>query len=280
MANDPAQARHFNEEEIGSILRRASELQGHGKEEGTIGLTLAELCRIAEEAGIDVRHVSAAIFELDMRSAEGPPNLWGGPFSLTLDRVVQGQVDEATWEAMLSEIRGTFSDVGHVVQRGSVWEWSRSKQAQGVQQAYVTATAEGGSTRLRIVWNEPIAAVPNYVLAGSLGLILIPIIFDSLGMVSFTGVALFLTLITMLYALARWTVMRKTRKKKGEVHKLMFRLEQVLSETEPSHAVARALENLGAPLPEEERLRLDISDPEQDGAQPARQAARRTQTSE
>lgn len=279
MANDPQQARHFDEDAISAILHRASELQGQGPDARMTGLTEAELGRIASEAGIDPRHVSTAIAERDMRAALERPDLWGGPFSLTLDRVVAGQLNESTWEDVLSEIRAAFHEVGHSVQRGDVWEWSQGRQTQSGPQTYITATPEGCNTRLRIVWNEPIVAVPSYVLAGTLGLVLIPVIFESLGLVSFTGAALYLSLIAMLYTLARWTVVRTVRKKKANVQQLMLKLEHVLSAGESDEHALLTEEPLASALPTEERLHIDLTDSTTDAMPPTAQAVKRNQRS-
>src|SRR6266566_2316594 len=58
-------ARRFSEKEVGLILQRAAELQQHdprGPAEG--GLSLADIEQIAAEAGIDPRHVQAAVATL------------------------------------------------------------------------------------------------------------------------------------------------------------------------------------------------------------------------
>lgn len=280
MANDPQQARHFDEDAISAILHRASELQGQGSDARTTGLTQAELARIASEAGIDPRHVLTAIAERDMHAALERPDLWGGPFSLTLDRVVSGQLDESTWENVLPEIRAAFQEAGHTVQRGDVWEWSQGRQTHGGPQTYITATPEGRNSRLRIVWNEPIVAVPSYVLAGTLGLILIPVIFESLGLVSFTGAALYLSLIAMLYTLARWTVVRAVRKKKANVQQLMLKLEQVFRAAKSDKQALLTEESLASALPTEKRLYIDLTDSTADSMPSTAQAVKRNQRSE
>lgn len=229
MTEEPDKTRFFNEKEISFIIKRATELQHIKQKEYTpVSLNESDLSKIAEDSGIQQEYISAAITELEIKSAEISTNFWGGPLSLTLDRTINGQLDEKIWEELLSEIRKTFKDSGHVSKRDHVWEWTRSQQKYGVQQTYVSATTAGDKTHIQIVWNESIAAVPIYVIAGSLGLISIPIIFESLGMVSPTGLMLFLTSIAVLFSVARFTVKRTAIKKKKVVRQLMGRLDRIL----------------------------------------------------
>lgn len=219
----------FDEREISAILKRAAEIQGADGPARAFGLSLVELQQLAAEAGIDPRSVAAAVAELD-RGGEGDHvNIWGGPLSLTLDRVVEGEVNEATWEAMVAAVRRSFNDTGEVQPWGQALEWTHSGRASGVQ-AHVTVTPRDGRTRIQVFWHEPVMAAPVYVIAGVFALIMIPVVFEALALVSLTGAFLYLAIVSTLFLLARWTLSRMAAKEKRNVRHLMAKLERIAAE--------------------------------------------------
>ena len=88
------------------MLKRATELQGaQGPAGGTSGLSLDELEQIAAEAGIDPNYVKAAALELEEGRTDTSYPVWGGPTSIDLERIVEGEMTEAKWEEAVGEIR-------------------------------------------------------------------------------------------------------------------------------------------------------------------------------
>lgn len=222
--------RSFDEGQIRAILKRAAELEGTDSETPPSGLTEDELAHVAAASGIDPRHVATAIAELDPLPQGSTP--WGGPLAGSLVWTVSGRVNDVQWEAMLADVRAAFGEVGAPSERGDVREWTRS--ARGSAQAHLTVTPVEKGTRLELGWNDTIQAVPPFVLAGTLSLILIPVVFEALGMVSIGGAALYLTLVAVLLGLARMVVARSARTQRRERADLMRRLEQITRDEESS----------------------------------------------
>ena len=84
--------RLFSEKEISTILERAADLQQTEDPSRTQGLSLTELQQIAAGAGIDPKHVAAAVAELTI-SDDNVVNFWGGPATLTITRTIPGEID-------------------------------------------------------------------------------------------------------------------------------------------------------------------------------------------
>ena len=120
MSESEGGRRRYSEEEVGLILRRATEIQ---RAEPTApdpeGLTLAELEEIASEAGIDPALLRRAATELhSLRPATAASRLAGAPLEIEIERVVEGEVPRDCLEELVPSIvaatpgRGTASAVG------------------------------------------------------------------------------------------------------------------------------------------------------------------------
>ena len=249
----------FNEREISVILKRAAEIQGADGPARAFGLSLAELQQLAAEAGIDPHSVAVAAAEMGQHHADEHRNLWGGPLTLTLDRVVEGEVDEAAWEEMVAAIRRTFNNTGTVQSWGKALEWTHGTGPASTQ-AHVTVTPRDGRTRIQVFWNDQLLAAPFYVITGVLSLIMIPIVFGALMMVSLAGAMLYLGLVASLFMLARWLLSRVAGKEKRQIRSLMARLEQIAAEHAPRREIA-AEAALSEPAPLAPLLSLDRDEP-------------------
>ena len=67
-------------------------------------MTLSELELIAEDSGIDPRYVKLAALEIEDGNESGMRNFWGGPLSCTIEREIDGEITDAIWERMVTEI--------------------------------------------------------------------------------------------------------------------------------------------------------------------------------
>src|SRR5262245_46169416 len=117
------------------------------------GLTLDELQRIGQEAGIDPARVAQAAERLDARGRSAPVRR-----SLGLPVGVSRVVDlpraptDREWERLISEFRTTFGTQGSTTTSGGLREWS-----QGNLHISVEPTADGEQLRLSTVKEDAIA---------------------------------------------------------------------------------------------------------------------------
>jgi hypothetical protein len=121
--------RRFGDEQVSLILQRAAELQSRDApdSEGSSVHTfsLSELEEIASEAGIAPRFLRQAARELEARSSGGDASaaLLGGPLTLTLERVVVGELSEDGFEQLLGEIQAAGIGHGNAAFVGRTMTW-------------------------------------------------------------------------------------------------------------------------------------------------------------
>ncbi len=129
MSSSPHQ-RHYSEEEIQAIFRRATERQeAAGSAHPHRGLTLDELKAIGAESGIDPAHVEAAVAEIergdmDAGSLSLLERVYGLPASIRVEHIVPGSMDDATWDDAVDVLRSVFNTRGQDETIGPIREWS------------------------------------------------------------------------------------------------------------------------------------------------------------
>jgi hypothetical protein len=143
--------RRYSEEEVGLILRRATEIQrAEPAAPDPAGLTLAELEEIAGEAGIDPALLRRAANELhSLRPATAGSRLAGAPLAIELERVVDGELPPERLEDLVPTIvaatpgRGTASAVG----RSLTWS---SQEGSNLTERQVLVSVQDGRTLIRV----------------------------------------------------------------------------------------------------------------------------------
>ncbi len=215
--------RLLDEKQISNLLKRAAELQEENPDSAGIGLTVRELQQIAKEAGIDPGLIAIALEEFDHAGGE-KTDLWGGPFSSSMGRSVPGELDVEHWEKMVAASRKSFEEIGHVDVRGNVREWIHAGRNF---KARVSAITREGKTKIEVSWAEPVIAVPVYTVSLVLSIIMLPVIFESLGLVNLGGALLYIGIVGMLFMVSRFLTSRMVRAKKTLVKSLMKQLEDI-----------------------------------------------------
>lgn len=130
MSSPSGRKRHYSEQEIQAIFRRATERQeAAGSADPHRGLTLDELKAIGAESGIDPAHVEAAVAEIergdmDAGSLSHLERVYGLPASIRVERIVPGSMDDATWDDALDVLRSVFNTRGQDETIGPIREWS------------------------------------------------------------------------------------------------------------------------------------------------------------
>ncbi|GAB5536004.1 MAG: hypothetical protein Rubg2KO_22530 [Rubricoccaceae bacterium] len=150
--------RTYSEREVASIIERAVERQAETDQmEGAPGLTLDEIERLGQDAGIDPAHLRAAAQEV---GAHG--RTFSGTSGMTrthvhVERWVDGPLIDEAWEDTVAHLRQHFGTEmsavmgmgGNQVQQiGQAHEWTHTSSL-GVQ-TRVTVSPRGDRTRLRI----------------------------------------------------------------------------------------------------------------------------------
>jgi hypothetical protein len=139
--------RQYDEQEIVAIFRQAAAGQESARRQLPKGggLTLAELERIGEEAGITPEYIARAAAALDRAVPTPPPTTHLG-FPVSVARAVDlpGLLSDEAWERLVADLRETFQATGEVRRDGSLREWRN-----GNLHALVEPTDSGHRLRLR-----------------------------------------------------------------------------------------------------------------------------------
>ncbi|MEO0556632.1 MAG: hypothetical protein AAF170_00470 [Bacteroidota bacterium] len=150
--------RTYSEREVAAIIERAVERQAETDQmEGAPGLTLEEIEKLGQEAGIDPAHLRAAAQEMGTRG-----RTYAGTSGMTrthvhVERWVDGPLIEEAWEDTVAHLRQHFGAEmnammgmggAEVQQVGQSHEWTHTSSL-GVQ-TRVTVSPRGDRTRLRI----------------------------------------------------------------------------------------------------------------------------------
>ncbi len=168
--SNAASLRRYDDQEVALILRRAAELQAD--EPTATGTSLADLEEIAREAGLDPALVRRAATDLATASPGVTPSRFLGEATrIHVERVVDGQVSGDDLEALVEEVRRTFSEPGVVSTLGRTVTWSPTPTQYGNRMSgrrvFVTLTTRGGQTTIRA--EEDLTPTAGGVFGGVMG---------------------------------------------------------------------------------------------------------------
>lgn len=148
MAIEPE--RRYTERETALILKLAAQLEEFAPADLVpSGHTIAEIERIATEAGIDPEAVQRAAAAL---SAEEPGTLEriiGGPTTFQLERTVGGDLDNRELDELVETIRWTLAKSGDVRELSDGIEWTHKTDEGPLIQAQIATRY--GRTRIRLL---------------------------------------------------------------------------------------------------------------------------------
>ncbi len=138
--------RRFDDKEVAQILGRASAEQAESSDVASaMGVTLAELQRIAEEVGIRPGRIEVAAKELDQKRQV---RVEKANDSLLVEQTVPGEITEEIWEQFISEGRGFAGKAGQASLNGKVHEWQCSNETESV---LITATSRNGRIGIKVL---------------------------------------------------------------------------------------------------------------------------------
>lgn len=240
--------RRYSENEVGLILRRATEMQrAEPAAADPAGLTLAELEEIAAEAGIDLGMLRWAASELDVqRPATLGSRLAGAPTTVAIERVIEGEMPVERLEELVPTIvaatpgRGTASAVG----RSLTWS---SQEGSNLTEQQVLVSSRNGQTLIRV--EQSYSGLAAGWFGGIMGGVGAGVGFGVGGALSTTLglvaglVATPLTAIAGSYFLARYIYSSQVRSRQGAVRALVAELaeqvETAIASARPSIDAAR-----------------------------------------
>lgn len=216
----------YNEKEIGAILKRAAEMSQDESGPNAAGLSIEELQQVGSEAGLDPDLILRAAAEMQQSSPKRQKNFFGGPVSYSNDFVLDGEIDAATWEEMISSIRGSFKDPGVVSTRENVYEWTSQSETEKAQ---VTALIKDGKTKMTMFWTEPVMAIPLFVPSLIGTIISLPIAFEALELSGPVGLAFIMSVFMTLFMLGRFGLGRLVDKQVNKMKQLETSLDLIAS---------------------------------------------------
>ncbi len=269
--------RVYTDKEISAVLKRAAELQRTQGPGATSGLSLDELEQIAADVGIDPEFVKTAALELEEgRTDETSYHVLGGPTSIDLERVVEGEMTDEKWEEAVGEIRRVFEAAGDVGQLGSTREWILRDQTG--ERVHVTVAPQGKNTRIRLFYRMTDWAVAMHapITAVSIAPIILQFVLLNLHPLLETGIALFI--VFAMHMLARLAFGALSRSQERKSRKVLARLEDLIAVPEETAVVPA--DRIAAPQPDRIDASLLTGDaaPDHDPADQTREGAQRRRT--
>jgi hypothetical protein len=155
MSENPNLPRVYGEEEIGRILKRATELQiQEPAAPGTAGVTLDELEDIAAEAGIDPRFLRRAAWELDTSTAGSTfwSKIVGDDLMLVREVTLPGELADDGFERIVGVIQAGSREHGQPSLLGRTLTWRAETQSKS-RTVQIVISSRDGTTHVRMEEN-------------------------------------------------------------------------------------------------------------------------------
>ena len=158
--------RVYGEQDIGRILKRATELQHEEPSApAAAGVTLAELEEIAAEAGIDPKYLRRAALEVD--SGVSNKTFWsefcGEELVLVREMPIPGELPDDGFERIVAAIQSHSRDYGQPNLLGRTLTW-RAETASKTRTIQVVVTSRDGETSIRL--DENLTQLASGLFAG------------------------------------------------------------------------------------------------------------------
>lgn len=231
------------------------------------GMTLEELIRVAEEAGIDPQAIRSAAERLDDISAEEPVPWWTGVRPYTeIARTVPGEASGDNWDEIVAELRTSFrGPTGEASQLGKSSEWYGGSELTATQ---FSMTPLDGRTRIKVrltAWAVPLFAFGGTVFFGGVATFVTITKLLKSGVTQAPGITAALVVLLWLGALlmTRLVVGSWYQRKLRQMGEALDRAQRVLGISAASRIQADRVPIPSAQsLPEEAvRLELGASEP-------------------
>ena len=231
--------RRFDKDEVQEIVKRATEMEASNKT-ASGAMTIGGVEALAEEVGVAPELVAAAAESLQRPSyvPAGVPNRtnpWvNGPTELYFETVIEGELPESEYAAVVEEIRRVMRNAGQVSQFGRSFSWtSRGKAIQ--RDLEVAVSVRRGQTRITIQENmsQLIGAVFGGIGGGMGGGGMGPIIGVGVGALHLVGAAVVAVIPVWLgitYVTARTVYGRISTRRRHKLEELLVRLRAIVEQ--------------------------------------------------
>jgi len=251
--------RHYREEEIREIVRRATELEASNPTGGA--MTIGGVEALAAEVGVTpalVRQAAQSLRTADTPAEPLPPSGWSkvinGPTAYMFDRMVEGELPESEFPVMVDEIRREIRHAGQVSQLGRSFSWTVSPTPGLRRDVEVSVSVRGGRTRITVRENMGPIIGPIFggicggVGGGGMGAVM-GITMGALGLPPITLAAIVPVWLTGVFVTARTIYGNTSRSRVQECRRVLDRLaalaEELIAERPRLPAAAKALPGRG-----------------------------------
>lgn len=241
MAGLPPSHRLYSDQEVGALIKRASELQEAARQSRDHSLTLPEIEHLATEIGVEPQFLQAAAAELVAHpESRSGFNLAGGPFTSEHKRVLAGAITEAQWEEIVLALRSHTGAAGQTGRLGQAYEWTHDLDELATTQ--VTVRPQGDRTAVRVHKQFLGFALLAYALTLFVSLVGTGIALDGSGVSAPVGLGLLVGggttgLALMRLAIGRWTALQRRK-----LRQLTDALCQTIGQLQAETAEPAALE--------------------------------------
>ena len=229
--------RRYSDDEGAEIFARASETEQQTRRQlpARDGLTLTELQRIGQEAGIAPELVAQAARSLDQPSQPETPVFLGLPLGAARTVHLERRMTDQEWERLVVDLRETFNARGVIRAEGSFRSWSNGN-------LQVLLEPDGEGQRIRFKTTKGNARPYMFVGLGLIGVSIATLIaammtpglarpdyFDQVGLMALIGAGFFAA---GALPLKRWAKLR--REQMDRLAERLLSTPALRSATEPS----------------------------------------------
>jgi len=232
--------RRYDKDEVEEIVKRATELEANKTASGA--MTIGGVQALAGEVGVAPEIVRAAAESLQAPAPYVTPgslapnrtNHWvAGPTELFFERVIEGELPESEYAAVVEEIRRVLRNAGQVSQFGRSFSWVAARGPAIRRDLEVAVSVRRGQTRITIQENmsQLIGAVYGGIGGGMGGGGMGPIIGVGVGALHLVGAAVVVVVPVWLgitYLTARAVYRRSSTKRARELKALANRLDTLV----------------------------------------------------
>jgi len=241
-----APPRRFSTGEVREIVKRASEIEASTPTAGG-AMTIGGVQALAAEIDIAPDLVRRAADSLRAPPAESPAptpaepiqsNPWlGGPTTVVLERLVEGELPETEYAVMVDETRRFLKNAGQVSQLGRSFSWVAAG-GRSRRNLEIAVSVRAGRTRIRI--QESLAPLIGQVYGGIGGGMggggtgsIMGILFGALHFPGTAIAAIVPLWLLATFATARTTFRYVTRRRLRELEQLADRLAALAQDLIP-----------------------------------------------
>ena len=225
--------RRYDKDEVQEIVKRATEMEATNTTASGV-MTIGGVQALGEEVGVAPDLVRAAAASLQTAYVpEGVPNrtnLWvNGPTELFFERVIQGELPESEYAAVVEEIRRVMRNAGQVSQFGRSFSWIAGRGKAIQRDLEIAVSVRRGQTRITIheSMGQLVGGVFGGIGGGMGGGGIGPIIGVGVGALHLVGpavVAMIPVWLGITYVTARTVYRRVSMRRKRELEGLIGRL--------------------------------------------------------